>query len=148
MINLYNLKPKTKRQKKSKRLGRGNSSNKGNYCGKGIKGQLCRSGGQKGLVLKGIKNVIQQSPKYRFLKTPYKKKVQIINLRDLQDNFNEGDKVSLQALMNKKLISDINKPVKILADGELTKRLSVSDDIKVSRAAGEKITGSQKSAKN
>ncbi len=62
IITLSSLKPQ-KNRKKKKRVGRGNSSGHGTYSGRGIKGQRSRSGGKKGLKLKGLKVFISQVKK-------------------------------------------------------------------------------------
>jgi large subunit ribosomal protein L15 len=61
-INLSELRS-SKNQKKRKRVGRGNGSGRGTYSGRGQKGQRSRSGGKKGLKVKGLKTFIAQTPK-------------------------------------------------------------------------------------
>ena len=64
MLTLHNLKSKKGVRKKKRRLGRGNSSGRGTYCGRGQKGQRSRSGGKKGLKLKGFKQSLQKILKH------------------------------------------------------------------------------------
>ncbi len=67
MITLSNLQPKIGSRHRRKRVGRGNASGHGTYSGRGIKGQRSRSGGKKGLKLKGLRHNIKNFPKLRGL---------------------------------------------------------------------------------
>jgi len=103
--------------KKKKRVGRGNSSGSGNYCGKGMKGQKSRSG-VSGLKRLGMKKNLKQIPKLRGFKS-IKVKNQIINLDVISKNYSENDIVNPQTLYEKNLVSSLKIPIKILGRGEL-----------------------------
>jgi large subunit ribosomal protein L15 len=124
-ISLSQLKPNPKSRKKRKRIGRGNnSSDPGTYSGRGMKGQRSRSGGKKGLKIKGMKNIIKGFPKKRgFKRNP--SLVSIINLDLLEKKFKEGDTVNLNKLREVGLLKNNQKKVKILGQGNLKKKLNV-----------------------
>ena len=109
MLNLSNI--KTTKGKKKKRVGRGNASGKGTYCGRGQKGQRSRSGGKGGLKLMGLKQTVTKLPKSRGFTSP-NSKMKILNLSDLEKKYKDGDKVELPGY-------------KILGDGEMKKKLEV-----------------------
>lgn len=103
--------------KKSKRTGRGNSSGKGNYCGRGMKGQKARSG-VSGLKRLGMRQMLLATPKVRGFRSD-KPKNQIVKVSGINNNFKDGDKIDPAALAKKGLIDDVKAPVKILGGEEL-----------------------------
>ena len=125
--------------KKPKRVGRGSSSGLGTTAGKGNKGQQSRSGGKTYVGFEG-----GQMPLYRriahrgFSNYPFKKVYVTVNVKLLEEKFSAGDTVNKESLIAKGLLDSADKLVKILADGELTKNLTVDVD-KVSAAAKAKI---------
>ncbi len=131
------IKPAKGSNKKSKRLGRGNSSGAGNYSGRGMKGQRARSGGKGGLKLRGFKPVLQSTPKLRGFKSGRVKPTEI-RLSDLDKKYNDGETVNLKTLIEKDLVSKNVKSAKIILKGELTKKLIV-EGIKHTKTAGEAI---------
>ncbi len=137
-MNLTELKSNKGARHRKKRLGRGNGSGKGTYSGKGMNGQKARSGGNVRPGFEGGQTpFIQKMPKYRGFKNPNRTEYQIINVKDLE-KFEEGATVNAETLKEKGLIAKKNLPVKILGDGELTKKLTVNAD-KISKSAEEKI---------
>lgn len=126
--------------KKTKRVGRGSSSGLGSTAGKGNKGQQSRSGGKTYVGFEG-----GQMPLYRriarkgFSNYPFKKEYVCINVELLEAKFNDGETVDKTALIEKGFISSKNASlVKILGNGEVTKKLTVVVD-KVSESAKAKI---------
>ena len=138
--------------KKPKRVGRGSSSGLGTTAGKGNKGQQSRSGGKTYVGFEG-----GQMPLYRriarkgFSNYPFKKEYVCINVELLETKFNDGETVNKDSLIEKGFISSkSNSLVKILGNGEITKKLTVEVD-KVSASAKEKIEkagGSVKTAES
>jgi large subunit ribosomal protein L15 len=124
MITLSNLKNFPKSKKRPKRVGRGNSSGHGTYSGRGQKGQRARSGGKKGLKLKGIKPIIKRLPKLGGFKS-IQPKMAIVNLENLEKNFSDGDLITPEKLLEKNLIKSLKTGVKILGRGKLSKKLIV-----------------------
>ncbi len=126
--------------KVSRRRGRGNGSNRGNYSGRGIKGQKARSG-VSGLKLLGLKSLVSQTPKKRGFRSPNPDN-QEISLKDL-NNFQEGDKITPEKLEESGLIKTSKKPIKILKVGKLqVKKLSIKG-VKLSAGASEEIQKNQ-----
>lgn len=128
MIQLHDLKPNPGSRKKRKRLGRGNASGRGTYSGRGMKGQKARAGGKKGLKQRALKEqLISKTPKVRGFKSLYKK-MEIVNIGELEKRFEEGAKINQKILFEKRLIRDLKNRVKILGEGKLTKKLVVAAD--------------------
>lgn len=127
----------TASDKKSRRRGRGDGSNRGNYSGRGIKGQKARSG-VTGLKLLGLKSLVSQTPKKRGFNSR-RPKNQILSPVDLNDNFKEGEEVTPAKLQELGLIKDKDQPVKILGNNELkTKKLHIKG-IKLSKSVAEQV---------
>ena len=124
--------------KPSRRIGRGPGSGRGTYSGKGLKGQKSRSGGRGGLKLLGMKSQIQSMPKLPGFRSLKPKKI-AVNLTVLEQNFENGDKVTALTLKEKGLIMNPDHGIKILGEGKLTKKLIIAAN-GVSATAQEAIT--------
>jgi len=137
-MDLSNLKPAIGSTKNRKRLGRGPGSGQGKTAGKGHKGQNARSGGGVKAGFEGGQMPLQRRlPKRGF--TPLNKKVfALVNLRDLQDNFEAGSVIDLEALGKAGLIKKIFDGIKILGDGDIDKALTVRAH-RFSKTAEQKI---------
>jgi large subunit ribosomal protein L15 len=146
-LNLSNLKPASPR-KDRKRVGRGMGSGKGRYAGRGIKGQKARSGSHK--MRAGFEG--GQMPIYMRLgkqRGPYSKDAMpvgphrtvmaAVNVRDLE-RFDAGAEVTPQVLAEAGLIRNARTEVKLLGQGELSKKLTVTAHA-FSATAREKIEG-------
>ena len=124
--------------KRKRIVGRGQGSGRGTTAGKGNKGQKARSGGKTYIGFEG-----GQMPLYRrlahrgFSNYPFKKEWQIVNLGEIDRRFEAGDTVDPASLFQKGLIKK-SLPVKILATGDITKKLSFKV-ASVSASAKEKI---------
>lgn len=136
-LKLHNLKPAVGAKHRMKRLGRGDSAGQGSYSGKGQKGQKARSGGQHKLARKGLRNLMMSSPKLRGFKSFYPKAA-VVNLDVLEKNFKDGDIINAVVLKKKKLVSSQAGKIKILGDGELTKKLNL-EGLVISGPAKAKI---------
>jgi len=124
MLTLSNLQVKKGAKKSKIRRGRGNASGYGNYSGRGIKGQRSRSGGRSGLKRMGMKKIIAQLPKKRgFNRSSHR--FNIINLNTLEQKFKDGESVTVKKLIALGLISKSREGVKILAKGDIAKKLIV-----------------------
>ena len=125
--------------KKKRIVGRGSSSGRGTTAGRGNKGQQSRSGGKTYVGFEG-----GQMPLYRriaqkgFSNYPFKKEYACFNVSDLEAKFSDGDVVDKKSLTLKGLLRKCDTLIKILGDGELTKKLVVNAD-KVSGTAKQKI---------
>jgi len=133
-MQLHQLKPSKKKEKK--RVGRGGAH--GTTATRGTKGQRARSGTGKGKNFEGTKVPLwRRTPKLRGFKSIYAKN-NVVNVSTLEMNFQDGDIVDEKVLLSKNLISKIKPRVKILGNGELKKKLTISGCI-VSKSAEEKI---------
>src|ERR671935_2858832 len=145
-LNLSNLQPAQAR-KDRKRVGRGLGSGKGRYSGRGIKGQKSRAGshamragfegGQMPLYMRTAKLRGNTSADAMPI-GPFRTYTQPVNLRDLEARFEAGAEVTPESLVAARLLKHTKVDVKILGDGELTKKLTVSVHA-VSASAREKI---------
>jgi large subunit ribosomal protein L15 len=144
-IGLHNLKPKPGSRRPRKRIGRGEGSGLGKTSGRGHKGYGSRSGSKKKAGYEGGQNPIHM--RMRKLRGPHKKqsmpfenfrtKTQPVNLAELEERFDAGAEVTLASLREKGLAKR-SEPVKILARGEISKKLEVHAHA-FSAAAKEKI---------
>ena len=144
-IGLHNLKPKPGSRKPRKRIGRGEGSGLGKTSGRGHKGAGSRSGRKRKAGYEGGQNPIHM--RMRKLRGPHKKqsmpfenfrtKTQPVNLSDLEERFDSGAEVTPASLKEKGLATR-KDPVKILARGEISKKLTVQAH-GFSAAAKEKI---------
>ena len=145
-LNLSNLKP-AQPQKARKRVGRGMGSGKGRYSGRGLKGQKSRAGSHK--MPAGFEGgqmpIDMRLPKLRGNTSadampigPFRTYTQPVNVRDLEARFEAGAEVTPDALVTVGLLKNTKIDIKILASGELTKKLSVTAH-GFSKSAREKI---------
>ncbi|HET7445433.1 MAG TPA: 50S ribosomal protein L15 [Solirubrobacterales bacterium] len=144
-IGLHNLKPKPGSKRPRKRIGRGEGSGLGKTSGRGHKGAGSRSGAKQKANYEGGQNPIHM--RMRKLRGPHKKqsmpfenfrtKTQPVNLADLDARFDAGAEVNLERLKEKGLAKG-KDPVKVLARGEISKKLEVHAHA-FSAAAKEKI---------
>lgn len=122
---LHNLKPAAGATKKRKRVGRGPGSGNGKTAGRGHKGQRSRSGYSRRYGFEGGQMpLVRRIPKRGFTNI-FRVGYQVVNLRDLDRVFSDGDTVDVEKLTENGLIRGDKKPVKILAAGELSKKLTV-----------------------
>jgi large subunit ribosomal protein L15 len=133
-LNLSNLKPAQPR-KERKRVGRGLGSGKGRYSGRGIKGQKSRSGSHKMRPgFEGGQNPIymrlgkQRGPysKDAMPMGPHRTQTQPVNVAALEERFDAGADVTVEALVERGLIRNTRIDVKLLGQGDLTKKLSIT----------------------
>ena len=144
-IGLHNLKPKPGSKRPRKRIGRGEGSGLGKTSGRGHKGAGSRSGRKRKAGYEGGQNPIHM--RMRKLRGPHKKqsmpfenfrtKTQPVNLADLEERFDSGAEVTPESLKEKGLATR-KHPVKVLARGEIKKKLEVHAHA-FSAAAKEKI---------
>lgn len=137
-MKLHELKPADGSKFSSRRVGRGMSSGAGKTSGRGHKGQKARSGYSKRFGFEGGQMPLQRRIPKRGFNNIYAKQIVTVNVSDLEARFNAGDTVDAAALIESGLIKKEYDGVKILGNGDLTKKL----DVKVnaySKAAKEKI---------
>ncbi len=138
MSKLLTLKRNIGATKRRKVVGRGNGSGHGTYSTRGMNGQSARTGSSKSPGFEGGQTpLIRKMPKLKGFSNPNKVKYQAVNLDDL-NVFEEGAELDAAKLHSKGLISYPDRPVKLLGDGELKKKLSITLD-KISASAKEKL---------
>jgi large subunit ribosomal protein L15 len=144
MAHDFNLHAPAGANKRKRIIGRGQGSGRGTTAGKGNKGQKARSGGKTYVGFEG-----GQMPLYRrlahrgFSNHPFKKEWQIVNLGEIEKRYESGETVDLASLHKKGLVKDV-EPVKVLANGDFSKKLkfnvaavSASAKEKIEKAGGE-----------
>jgi len=136
-MGLNDLKAATGARRKRKRVGRGNGSGKGGTAGRGHKGQLSRSGSKVAPGFEGGQMPLQRRMPKRGFKNLYAKRYSIVHIRDL-DRFDENSVVDPAAMCEAGLVRRVTDPIKVLADGELAKPVTVHAQ-HFSKAAREKI---------
>lgn len=136
-LTIHNLKAAPGSRHRVKRIGRGNASGHGTSSTRGGKGQTARSGGSRGLKMKGFKFLLQSTPKLRGFKSPRIKPMEVY-LADIEKHFESGATVDLASLIAKHIISKNARTAKIVSTGEITKKVIVSG-IVCSAGAAEKI---------
>jgi large subunit ribosomal protein L15 len=135
--------------KRKRIIGRGQGSGRGTTAGKGNKGQKARSGGKTYVGFEG-----GQMPLYRrlaqrgFSNYPFKKVFQVVNLGEIEKRYEDGETVDVSSLIRKGLVKGAKKPketkpavktpVKILGDGDFTRKLNFEIS-PLSAGAKEKI---------
>ena len=137
-MKLHELKPTEGSRKRRKRIGRGDSSGYGKTAGRGEKGQKSRTGSVSRPFFEGGQIPLFRRLPKRGFKNPDRIVYALVNLNVLEDNFNAGDVVDVESLHAKKLLGKGETIVKVLANGELTKALTVKAE-KFSAAAAAKI---------
>ena len=159
MAHDFNLHAPEGANKRRRIVGRGQGSGRGTTAGKGSKGQKSRSGGKTYVGFEG-----GQMPLYRrlahrgFSNYPFKQAFQIVNLGEIDKRYSDGETVDETSLFDRGLIKGSKKsglfsavrPVKILGDGELTRKLvfnigaiSVSAKDKIVKSGGKLPAGAE-----
>ena len=137
-MKLHELSPAEGSVKEGFRKGRGAGSGNGKTAGKGHKGQNARSGGG---VRPGFEGgqlpLYRKLPKRGFNNYRFAAKYAVINVDDL-NKFNDGDVVDCEALLANRIINKCFDGIKVLGEGELTKKLTVKASV-FSASAKEKI---------
>lgn len=138
-MQIHDLFPAPGSRKNRKRVGRGNGSGHGSTSGRGDNGQLSRAGGGKGPGFEGGQNPMHmRMPKLPGFTNRNRVEYSVVNVSRLELVFSEGDVVSNETLVEKGITKSASELVKVLGDGELSKKFVVRVD-KVSGSAKAKI---------
>ncbi|MGA0332784.1 MAG: 50S ribosomal protein L15 [Kiritimatiellia bacterium] len=138
-MNLHTLQNVKGARHRRKRLGRGHGSGLGKTSGKGHKGQMARSGHKHKEGFEGGQMPFFRTVPKRGFKNPNKKTFAPVNLSFLEERFEDGAEVSREAIYAAGLANGGHfSGIKILGDGELSKKLTVVAD-KFSESARSKI---------
>ena len=116
MMKLHELSPAPGSVKERKRIGRGAASGQGKTAGKGHKGQKARSGSNAHIGFEGGQMPLQR-------RIP--KEIATVNVAAINDKFDDGATVTIEALVESGLVKKTLDGVKVLGQGELTKKLTV-----------------------
>ena len=143
----HQLVPSKGARKARKRVGRGDAAGQGSSAGRGLKGQKSRSGsslrpGFEGGQLALIKGL----PMKRGFTNTFKTYYSLVKVGAL-DNFDPGDRITPELLHQKGFLRNLNQPVKIVGDGEISKPLTVAAH-KFTRSARQKIEAAQGTAED
>ena len=138
-MQLHDLTPAPGSTHRRKRVGRGNSSGHGTYSGRGLNGQGSRAGGTKGAGFEGGQTPLaMRLPKLPGFVNPRRIEYTAVNVSTLEAKFEDGAVVDGAALKAARITKSEFESVKVLGNGELTKKLTVQID-KVSASAKAKI---------
>ncbi len=137
-MQAHELKPAPGSRQNRKRIGRGNAAGTGTYSGRGLGGQKSRSGRKPRRFFEGGQTrLMRRLPRRRGFVNHFRIEYQPVNLRDLE-RFDDGAEITNETLKEAGLIDSAQKPVKILASGEITRKLNVRVE-RLSLTAKEKI---------
>ena len=137
-MKLHELSPAPGSVKESFRKGRGTGSGNGKTAGKGHKGQNARSGGGVRPGFEGGQLPLYRKLPKRGFKNRFAVNYSIVNVKTLNDRFEDGAVVNLDALLEAGIISKPLDGLKVLGNGEITKKLTVEASV-FSASAKEKI---------
>ncbi|MBQ9977212.1 MAG: 50S ribosomal protein L15 [Clostridia bacterium] len=136
-MKLHELSPAFGSTKEAKRIGRGHGSGNGKTAGKGHKGQKARAGHGQQPGFEGGQMPLQRRVPKRGFNNIFAKEYAIINVSALEV-FDDGATVDTTALVEKGIVKSADLPVKVLGNGKLTKKLTVTVAA-FSASASEKI---------
>ncbi|MCH5204773.1 MAG: 50S ribosomal protein L15 [Oscillospiraceae bacterium] len=137
-MKLHELAPAAGSTKEVKRIGRGHGSGNGKTAGKGHKGQKARSGGSIRPGFEGGQMPLQRRIPKRGFTNIFAKEFAEVNVSELEKRFEDGAVVDAEALIESGAIKNAKDGIKILGNGELSKKLTVKA-AKFTAAAQEKI---------
>ena len=123
-MKLYELQPAEGSVKDVKRIGRGHGSGNGKTAGKGHKGQKARSGGKVRVGFEGGQMPLARRIPKRGFNNIFAKPLTAVNVSVL-NAFEDGETVDAAALIEKGILNDCKYGLKVLSNGELTKKLTV-----------------------
>lgn len=123
-MNLHELAPVMGSTHVNKRKGRGSATGNGKTAGRGHKGQKARSGGKLRIGFEGGQMPLARRIPKRGFNNIFAKPLEIVNLSTL-DQFQDGDTVTVHALLEKGILSKCRYGYKVLGSGKLSKKLTV-----------------------
>lgn len=143
MITLESLADKTRHRGTRKRVGRGIGSGLGKTCGRGHKGMGARAGCKSRAGYEGGQfRTFMKLPIRGFNNKPFQKRLDTVNLEQIEAMFEEGESVNMTTLRERGFISGKSNGVKILGKGELKKNVTIEANA-VSEGAREKLAHSK-----
>lgn len=137
-MKLHELAPVDGSSRPSKRVGRGTSSGHGKTAGKGHKGQKARAGKGPRPGFEGGQMPLQRRVPKRGFNNIFAKEIAIVNISAIEERFENGATVDIAALIESGLVKKELDGVKVLGNGEITKKLTIKANA-FSASAKEKI---------
>ena len=137
-MDLSNLKPAARSKFSKKRVGRGHGSGTGTLAGRGHKGAKSRSGFKFKRGFEGGQMPLHRRIPKRGFHNEFRTEYAVVNLDDLAERFDAGTVVTPELLRERGLVRSRRQPIKVLARGDLAKKLTVRAH-KFSSKAAEKI---------
>ena len=144
-MSLDKLKPPAGSTHSKKRVGRGHGTGQGTQAGRGHKGQKSRSGYKFKRGFEGGQMPLHRRVPKRGFHNPFRTEYAVVNLDLLSDRFDAGTVVTPELLVERGLIHGARRPIKVLARGDISKKLTVRAH-KFSGKAAEKIAAAGGSA--
>ena len=133
--------------RRPKRIGRGKGSGHGKTSGRGHKGCGQRAGGSVRATYEGGQMpLFRRIPKRGFSNFNFARRYEIVNVSQLELFFDDGSTINAESLVGVGLVDSLKSKIKILGDGQLTKKLEVTAQ-KFSKSAEQKISGCGGTAK-
>jgi large subunit ribosomal protein L15 len=139
-MNLSNLKPAEGSKHAKKRVGRGHGTGQGVQAGRGHKGAQSRSGYSFKRGFEGGQMPLHRRIPKRGFHNLFRTEYAVVNLDTLAERFDAGTTVTPELLVERGLINNARRPVKVLGTGDLTRKVNVSAH-RFSKTAREKIEG-------
>ena len=141
----HQIAPSKGARKNRKRVGRGDAAGQGSTAGRGNKGQKSRSGGGPPVWFEGGQlPLIKGLPMKRGFHNRFKTYYSLIKIETLE-NFDEGERITPELLLEKGYLRNLNQPVKIVGDGVISKALTVVA-AKFTQSAKQKIEAAKGTA--
>lgn len=136
---IHEITEKAGRYKSRKRIGRGEGSGHGGTSGRGHKGSKSRAGWKNRAGYEGGQMPLaRRIPKRGFSNVQFRTEYHVVNLKVLEARCDDGTDVTVQSLAQAGIVRDASKPLKILGEGDLTKKLKITA-AKFSASAKQKI---------
>lgn len=133
--------------KRPKRVGRGKGSGHGKTCGRGHKGCGQRAGySMRASYEGGQMPLFRRIPKRGFSNFNFERRYEIVNVSQLERVFDDGSTITVETLVSAGLVDNLKSKIKVLGDGQLTKKLDITAQ-KFSKSAEQKISGCGGTAK-
>ncbi len=136
-MKLNELKPAEGARKKKRRVGRGPGSGSGKTCGRGHGGQKSRSGGSIPAWFEGGQMPLSRRLPMKGFTNPTRKVYEVVNVCDLERSGLEGE-VTVDVLRASGVVAGSRKPIKVLANGEITRTITLKVNA-ISAKAREKV---------
>jgi len=137
-MQLNQVRPAAGATRKRKRIGRGPGSGHGGTATKGHKGHQARAGGGKTRAFEGGQMPLtRRIPKFGF-RNPFRVAYQVVNVGLLEERFDAGSEVNTATLYERGVLQSKTSPVKLLGNGNLSKKLQITLDA-ASQSARQKV---------